>query len=113
MTSETDAEFVERMRFCFADDVSYKDIDRYEALARRGAEAAARIEQLEAEALNKQYDVYAAAREEYRKKIDEQAARIEQLEAALREIADMIPHAMPDYAHQVWKTARAALGKCT
>jgi len=37
-------------------------------------------------------------------------ARIAQLEAALREIADMIPHAMPDYTHQVWKTARAALG---
>lgn len=32
-------------------------------------------------ALNRQYDVYAAAREEYRKKIAEQAARIEQLEA--------------------------------
>jgi hypothetical protein len=31
--------------------------------------------------LNRQYDVYAAAREEYRQKIDEQAARIAQLEA--------------------------------
>lgn len=39
------------------------------------------------QALNHQYDVYAAAREEYRKKIDEQAARIERLEAALRKIA--------------------------
>lgn len=36
------------------------------------------------QALNRQYDVYAAAREEYRKKIDEQAARIEQIEAAMR-----------------------------
>lgn len=36
------------------------------------------------QALNQQYDVYAAAREEYRKKIAEQAARIERLEAALR-----------------------------
>ena len=35
-------------------------------------------------ALNRQYDVYAAAREEYRKKIDEQAARIEQLEAEVK-----------------------------
>lgn len=40
------------------------------------------------QALNRQYDVYAAAREEYRKKISEQAARIEQLENALREIAE-------------------------
>lgn len=110
------------------------------------------------QALNRQHDVYAAAHEEYRKKIVEQAAeierlnaeddelrieitrlnfeverltrtnqakrehrdklleakiraasRIEQLEKALREISDMIPHAMPDYTHQVWKTARAAL----
>lgn len=40
------------------------------------------------QALNHQYDVYAAAREEYRKKIDEQAAEIERLRAALREITD-------------------------
>ena len=36
--------------------------------------------------LNRQYDVYAAAREAYRQKIDEQADRIAQLEAALRDI---------------------------
>ena len=36
------------------------------------------------QALNRQYDVYAAAREEYRKKIAEQAAEIERLRAALR-----------------------------
>ena len=35
------------------------------------------------QALNRQYDVYAAAREEYRKKIAEQAAEIERLRAAL------------------------------
>jgi hypothetical protein len=38
-------------------------------------------------ALNRQYDVYAAAREEYRKKIAEQAAEIERLRAALEWIA--------------------------
>ena len=36
------------------------------------------------QALNRQYDVYAAAREEYRKKIAEQAARIERLEAEIK-----------------------------
>ena len=35
------------------------------------------------QALNRQYDVYAAAREEYRKKIAEQAAEIERLRAGL------------------------------
>ena len=35
------------------------------------------------QALNRQYDVYAAARDEYRKKIAEQAAEIERLRAAL------------------------------
>ena len=39
------------------------------------------------QALNRQYDIYAAAREEYRKKIAEQADEIERLRAALREIA--------------------------
>lgn len=42
--------------------------------------------------------------------LKEAADEIERLRAALREIAEMIPHAMPDYTHQVWKTARAALG---
>lgn len=37
------------------------------------------------QALNQQYDVYAAAREEYRKKIAEQADEIERLRAALRD----------------------------
>ena len=36
------------------------------------------------QALNRQYDVYAAARDEYRKKIAEQAAEIERLRADLR-----------------------------
>ena len=40
------------------------------------------------QALNRQHDVYAAAREEYRKKIAEQAAEIERLRAALREVMD-------------------------
>ena len=35
------------------------------------------------QALNRQHDVYAAAREEYRKKIAEQAAEIEKLRAAI------------------------------
>ena len=38
------------------------------------------------QALNRQHDVYAAAREEYRKKIAEQAAEIERLRAALEEL---------------------------
>ena len=37
------------------------------------------------QALNRQYDIYAAAREEYRKKIAEQAEEIERLTVALRE----------------------------
>lgn len=36
------------------------------------------------QALNRQYDVYAAAREEYRKKIEELAAEVEKLRAALK-----------------------------
>lgn len=48
------------------------------------------------QALNRQYDVYAAAREEYRKKIAEQAARIEQLEAALRPLACTCTSKHPD-----------------
>lgn len=39
------------------------------------------------QALNRQYDVYAAAREEYRKKIAELAAQNEKLRAALRQVA--------------------------
>ena len=38
------------------------------------------------QALNRQYDIYAAAREEYRKKIAEQADEIERLRAALENI---------------------------
>lgn len=49
------------------------------------------------QALNRQYDVYAAAREEYRKKIDEQAARIERLEKALREARAFIDGDSPDW----------------
>ena len=50
MTSETDAEFVERIkREWDGDNVPcVEDFDQLIALARRGAEAAARIEQLEA-----------------------------------------------------------------
>ena len=39
------------------------------------------------QALNRQYDVYAAAREEYRRKIAEQAAEIERLRATLEVFA--------------------------
>ena len=52
------------------------------------------------------YDVYAAAREEYRKKIAKQAAEIERLRAALREIVDC--HL---YSTRPWAIARAALGE--
>ena len=38
------------------------------------------------QALNRQYDIYAAAREEYRKKIAEQAAEITRLCATLEKI---------------------------
>ena len=55
--------------------------------------------------LNRQYDVYAAAREEYRQKIDEQADRIAQLEAVLRDI-----YGCSGQAH-VRRIARAALGE--
>ena len=59
------------------------------------------------QALNRQHDVYAAAREEYRKKIAEQAAEIERLRAALEDVmiggnslaqiigADHPPHGTP------------------
>ena len=39
------------------------------------------------QALNRQYDIYEAAREEYRKKIAEQAQEIEQMRAALEELS--------------------------
>ena len=42
------------------------------------------------QALNRQHDVYAAAREEYRKKIAEQAAEIERLRAALELYRDAV-----------------------
>lgn len=55
-------------------------------------------------ALNRQYDVYAAAREEYRKKIAEQAARIERLEAALRDISLMDKR----HEHDLFSATRVA-----
>ena len=63
------------------------------------------------QALNRQYDVYAAAREEYRRKIAEQAAEIERLRAALREIVDLGgAYGTASYAERADKIARAAMG---
>ena len=56
------------------------------------------------QALNRQYDVYAAAREEYRKKIAEQAAEIERLRAALRGVIRVADRDTPEF-----NEARAAL----
>ena len=79
MTSETDAEFVADMEWLHSHDreaaLPPEKLDRLFALARRGAGLA----------LDRQYDVYAAAREEYHKKIAEQADEIERLRAALRD----------------------------
>jgi hypothetical protein len=67
--------------------------------------------------LNRQYDVYAAAREEYRQKIDEQADRIAQLEAALRQIAafkaDEYDMDWADTVAEMNSIARAALEERT
>lgn len=60
------------------------------------------------QALNRQYDVYTAARGEYRKKIDEQAAEIERLEKALRDV-----HAAAGNNHLIANIARAALEERT
>lgn len=48
MTSETDEQFVERIESRWMIAAPGEDIDRLFALARRGADAAARISQLEA-----------------------------------------------------------------
>lgn len=79
--SETDEEFVADMEWLHSHDreaaLPPEKLSRLFVLARRGAGLA----------LDRQYDVYAAAREEYRKKIAEQAARIERLESLLRPFA--------------------------
>lgn len=60
------------------------------------------------QALNRQHDVYAAAREEYRKKIAEQASEIERLRAALEGAAvQFANNNLPAFSHQ----CRAALKK--
>ena len=59
------------------------------------------------QALNRQYDVYAAAREEYRKKIAEQAAEIERLRAALRDALSY--STIGDMPVTIYENARAAL----
>lgn len=64
----------------------------------------------EQDVLQGQYDVYAAAREEYRKKIAEQAAEIERLREALREIADCKTFTDRKYMIDI---ARAALEERT
>lgn len=72
-------------------------------------------------ALNRQHDIYAAAREEYRKKITKQAQEIDRLRAALREIDSITVHSGGDIhgVHpsfwevafkQAQDTARDALG---
>lgn len=64
------------------------------------------------DALQGQYDVYAAAREEYRKKISEQAQEIEKLRGVLREI-EMVPavEMLTDFhaKRKMVRLARAAL----
>jgi len=63
------------------------------------------------QALNRQHDVYAAAREEYRKKIAEQAAEIERLRAALRDLLK-VAEGWPmnaAYLDKITQNARAAL----
>ena len=60
------------------------------------------------QALNHQYDVYAAAREEYRKKIAEQAAEIERLRSALERIRDVKPSWGAE-SEEMYEIARAAL----
>lgn len=69
---------------------SYADV--HDRRQRDRDEAAAEITRLRAEVerlVNGQHDVYAAAREEYRKKITEQAAENAKLRAALEEITEM------------------------
>ena len=58
------------------------------------------------QALNRQHDVYAAAREEYRKRIAELAAEVERLRATLRDIAT----GQVTYLPFIQTVARAALG---
>jgi len=54
------------------------------------------------QALNRQYDVYAAAREEYRKKIAELAAENEKLRAALRDARECV-QAWSGYASEYFR----------
>lgn len=102
MTSESDAEFVADMEWLHSHDreaaLPPEKLARLFALARRGAGLA----------LDQQYDVYAAAREEYRKKIAEQADEIERLRAALREIINVKPYYGAE-ADEMLNIARAAL----
>jgi len=42
-------------------------------------------------------------------RVEAAEAKVAALVEALREIEGMIPHAMSDYSHQVWETARAAI----
>lgn len=63
------------------------------------------------QALNRQYDVYAAAREEYRKKIEGLAAENERLRAALWDIHAICNNGPFVGAKRIRATARAALGE--
>lgn len=66
------------------------------------------------QALNRQYDIYAAAREEYRKKIAEQADEIERLRAVLTKADKLyricdgkIPE--PENIKAVWDDTKASV----
>lgn len=104
---ESDAEFVERIkREWDGDNVPcVEDFDQLIALARRGVEAAARIEQLEAEAKSRTLD--------YLGQVGQLSEEIERLRAALREIVAMDEVALVEFKkgdgwlHQ--RVARAAL----
>lgn len=64
------------------------------------------------QALNRQHDVYAAAREEYRKRIAELAAENERLRAGLREVSAVLgedDQSQWMIAHRIGKIIDAAL----
>lgn len=59
--------------------------------------------------LNRQYDIYAAAREEYRKKIAEQADEIERLRAALNADDQTLRLHLGEMTSQEMRTLKAGL----
>lgn len=113
MTSETDAEFLDSMEQWVIGSLVFKAEHRKRlfALARRGAAAAARIEQLEDAVLrgNKTWNALSD-------QCDAKDARIEQLEAALKPLCCTCDRAASDECSRsevncpFWN-ARAALGE--